>query len=188
MSAEKHFNGPGVRLAGIGRGDGLLKREKLFTGADSEAIVRQRDDIGFPVAREMESNRQATWTGVRRIVRDGRVRRPVREANGDGHRSSLEMRGFGNGRCVFRGCERSLADNPLGMDRAITRLASRQTNHKVEDLLGDILVARRFGGSVHCLCFLLFVMVQVRCSRAFIVSPPVVRASVIKMSTVRLWS
>ena len=49
------------------------------------------------------------------------------------------MSGFGNGRCVFRGCERSLADDPLGVDRAKPRLTSRQPNHKVEDLLGETL-------------------------------------------------
>src|ERR1017187_1239298 len=45
MRAEEGFDGPGVRLAWVGRCDCLLQSEKLFAGADDESIVRERDDI-----------------------------------------------------------------------------------------------------------------------------------------------
>src|SRR5215831_6874727 len=50
MRAEKLFDRPRMRLGGVSRHDGFLKRQELFAVADHETIVRDRDNIGYLAA------------------------------------------------------------------------------------------------------------------------------------------
>src|ERR1700754_1602679 len=140
MRAEKRFDRPRVRLAGIGRHDGSLEREKLFAGADNETVMRHCDDIGFYGAGELKANRHSTRAGAGRIIRNGRVGRTFRETYRYGHRSSLEVSGFGQGSGPLRGRKRALAYDPFRMDRAKARFVSRHLKHGVKDLMGDVRV------------------------------------------------
>ena len=70
MRGEEGFDRPRMRLAWIGRVGRLQEREKLFTRADGEAVVRLPFDVGQSAARQLESNRHSARTGVVRVVRD----------------------------------------------------------------------------------------------------------------------
>src|SRR5262245_31549427 len=121
-------------LAGIGRHDCFLKREKLFAAADHETVVRNRDNIGQLPAWEIESDRHPTRAGVGRVIRNERIRSAIRESNCYGRRRSLKISGFGKGHGVARWRKRSLAYEAFRMDEAIAGFISRNLEHGFENL------------------------------------------------------
>src|SRR6202451_1076192 len=142
MCAEKRLDRPWVRLAGIGGNSGFLQSEKVLTGANHEAVMRKRDNIGSPAAGKIKANRHSTRAGVRRVIGSGRVGRGIREANGYGHRRPAKKSVFRESRRIFRGHERSLAYDAFGVSNTIAGFGP-PLHHGVEDLLGEALAGCR---------------------------------------------
>src|SRR5579871_1333110 len=138
MPVEKLLNRPGMGRGRIGRCNRLLQREEIFRVRNHKTIVRIRYDVGGFASGGLEPDRHAERLGVGRVIRNHWIWAAIGKANDNRNRTPLKMRRSRNRRCLFGCRERSLTNDAFGVNRAVTRMISRNLKHDFGDFMTQI--------------------------------------------------
>src|SRR3954468_1431992 len=140
MFPKKRLDRPRMRTARVRAGGGFQQGEKILPGADNEAVVRYAFYIGEPAVGQREPDPDPARAGIRRVVRDERIARPVRKAHDHANRTAPEMSGLGELRRFGPRHERPLAHDALRMSHPMPWFDGRIAHHCFEDLFCKALV------------------------------------------------